>query len=549
LIRLSVVGLFVCLAAALVAGGCGSDVVNVSKGDRAGVLLLGNQSDPKELDPHIVTGVPEFNVIAALIEGLVAEDPKDLSPAPGVAERWEVSPDGVTYTFHLRENARWSNGDPVTAGDFVFSFQRMLSPKLASPYAYMLFCLRKGEPYHKGEIADFGQVGARAQDTRTLVLTLDAPVPYFLSLLNHHSWFPVHPPTILKHGTMDALGTAWTRAGNFVGNGPFVLKAWQPNRAIVVEKNATYWDAARVKLNEIRFLPIGDHKTEERAFLAGQLHVTGTVPIDRIAHYRETQPDRLRLDPYLGVYYLLLNVKRPPLDRPAVRRALAMAVDREQLVRYVTKGGESPAGHFTPPDTSGYTARARIPDDLEQARRLLAEAGFPEGKGFPRVTLLYNTSESHARIAQAVQQMWKTRLGVEIELLNMEWKFYLDKTQSMDYDIARAGWIGDYADPNTFLDLWLTGGGNNRTGWSNTEYDALVKRAGREADPATRMETLQQAERILLDEAPIVPLYFYRRKCLIQPSVRGWHPNVLDHHPYKHVYLEPAGAASAAPER
>jgi len=535
------------LALGLVCSACGRRETPVEAGNRLQVLHLGNSSEPQDLDPHIVTGVTEHNIIAALLEGLVAEDPVSLKPVPGTAGSWDISADARVYTFHLRENAKWSNGDPVTAQDFRFSFQRILSPRLGSPYAYMLFCLESAEAYNKGQIADFNEVGVRAEDDHKLVLTLNEPVPYFLSLLNHYSWFPVHSATILRFGAPDELGSRWTAPGNFVGNGPFTLTEWIPGKKISVVKNDKYWDAGTARLSAIHFYPIGDHKIEERAFRAGQLHVTGTVPIDRVDYYRQNRPDLLRLDPYLGCYYYLFNVRREPLDKLEVRRALAMAINREQIVKYVTKGGEEPAYHFTPPDTAGYTARARLPYDEERARELLAAAGYPGGSGFPRLTLLYNTSDAHARIAQAVQQMWENALGVEIELLNMEWKVYLASCQEGSYDIARAGWIGDYVDPNSFLDMWVTGGGNNRAGWSDAGYDALITEAVAASDPAKRLESFQEAEKILMREAPIVPIYFYRSKSLIQPSVRGWHPTLLDHHPYKHVYLESSGPPSAAP--
>jgi len=531
------------LALSLLPGatGCARRETPVEVGDREQVLHLGNSSEPKDLDPHIVTGVTEHNIISAISEGLVSEDPKDLSPRPGVAERWNVSDDGRRYVFHLRQDALWSNGDAVVADDFVFSFRRILTPGLAAPYAYMLFCIENAEAFNRGETDDFSTVGARALDPHTLEITLTHPVPYFLSLLNHYSWFPVHPPTILKFGEIDALGSPWTKPGNHVGNGPFVLTSWEPGNRIVVTRNDRYWDRAAVRLTAIHFHAIGDHNIEERAFRAGQLHVTGTVPLDRIQHYRRKRPELLRVDPYLGCYYYLLNTTRAPLDDARVRRALAMTVDRERIVRYVTKGGEAPAHHFTPPDTAGYAARARLEEDLDTARALLAEAGYPGGRDFPALQLLYNTSEAHARIAQAIQQMWKNALGIEIELLNMEWKVYLAQTLDRQYDIARAGWIGDYADPNTFLDMWVTGGGNNRAGWSHADYDRLLAEASRTSGPEARNEAFQQAEEILMREVPIIPIYFYRSKSLIQPSVRGWNPTILDHHPYKYVYLENVG--------
>ena len=525
----------------LILTACAKRETRVEIGDRDQVLHKGNGSEPKDLDPHVVTGVTEHNIIAALLEGLVAEDPKTLAPVPGVAERWDISDDALVYTFHLRPDAKWSNGDPVTADDFVFSYRRILTPGLGSPYAYMLYCLKGAEGYHAGPLNSFDDVGIKALDPQTLQLTLSAPTPYFLSLLNHYSWFPVHRPTILAHGHIATIGSLWTRPENYIGNGAFKLTEWQPNKQIVVTKSETYWDHEAVTLNAIHFYPIGDHTIEEHAFRAGQIHTTETVPIDRIDYYRKKRPELLRLDPYLGCYYYLFNVKRPPLDSAKVRKALALAIDREQITKYVTRGGEAPAMHFTPPDTGGYTARAQLSGNLETARQLLAEAGFPDGKGFPTLSLLYNTADSHARIAEVIQQMWVTGLGINIELVNMEWKVYLAQTQSGNYDIARAGWIGDYVDPNSFLDLWVTDGGNNRARWANVEYDKAIRAASVEQDPAKRFERFQQAEEILMDEVPIMPIYFYRSKTLVQPSVRGWRPTLLDHHPYKHIRLEPAG--------
>ncbi|MCE9614906.1 MAG: peptide ABC transporter substrate-binding protein [Lentisphaerae bacterium] len=524
---------------ALTVTACARRETPVQAGNRDQILHIGNLSEPQDLDPHTITGVQEHHVLFALLEGLVTEDPKDLHPTPGVAERWTVSDDGCVYTFFLRPDSRWSNGDPVTAADFLFSFQRILSPNLGAPYAYMLFVIKGAEAFNRGEAQDFATVGARAIDPHTLEITLTAPVPYFLTTLNHHSWYPVHPPTILKFGAIDQIGLPWTKAGNFVGNGPFTLQSWAPGDKIVVRKSSNYWDRANIRLNEIHFYAIGDNNIEERSFRAGQLHVTGTVPIDRIAYYQKEHPELLRLDPYLGTYYYLLNTTRPPLNDVRVRRALAMAVDRARLVRYVTLGGETPAFNFTTPDTAGYTSRARLPFEPKTAQQLLAEAGFPGGQNFPKLELLYNTSDAHGRIAQAIQQMWKETLGIEVQLVNMEWKVYMAQTDQHKYDIARAGWIGDYADPNTFLDMWVTGGGNNRAVWSNPEYDRLIAEAARTRDTTARFECFQRAEQLLMDEAPILPLYFYKSKSLVAPSVRGWYPNLLDRHPYNRVYLEP----------
>jgi oligopeptide transport system substrate-binding protein len=525
-------------AAFLLLTACSKRETPVEIGNREQILHRGIGSEPKDLDPQTVTGVTECNVIIGLIEGLVSQNPKDLSPVPGVAERWESSTNGLVYTFYLRKNAKWSNGDPVTAHDFVFSFKRVLSPRLGAPYAYMLYCLKNGEAYNKGSVSDFSQVGARAIDDYTLELNLASPTPYLIELLAHHSWFPVHPPTLRRFGE-EQPDSKWTKAGNFVGNGPFNLKSWEPDKQIVIEKSQTYWDKNAVRLKEIHFYPIGDHKSEERSFRAGQLHVTETMPLDRIGYYRRHKPESLRLTPYLGTYFYRINVTRPPLDNAKVRKALAMAINRRNVTTYVSKGGEVPAFYLTPPDTAGYTCRTSFSEDVEKAKKLLAEAGYPDGKGFPKVQLLYNTSDAHVRIAEAIQQMWKMSLNIDIELINMEWKVYIAATDEMKYDISRASWIGDYVDPNTFLDMFITDRGNNRTGWSNKEYDRLLSEAAQAGDMKKRFEFFQKAEQLLMDEMPIIPIYFYRSKHLVHPSVQGWDPNILDMHSYKFVYLKP----------
>jgi len=524
--------------------GCGKSSTS-KKSDNPSVhpqiLNLGNGAEPEGLDPHVVTGVPEHNVLVALIEGLVGEDPKDLHPVPGVAERWENSEDGLVWTFHLRSNARWSTGDTVTAQDFVLSYKRMLSPKLASQYAYMLHVVKNAKEFNAGKIKDFSRVGFEAVDEHTLKITLAGPTPYFLSLLNHYSWFPVHIPTVKKYGPVDSPNNPWTRPGNFVGNGPFVLDKWEVNDVIVVKKSPTYWDKAKVSLKEINFKPISSAEVEERAFRSGQIHVSNTIPLNKIDVYRKKNPQDLRLDPYLGVYFYRLNVTEPPLDNKKVRQALALAIDRESLVRNVLRGADKPTTFFTPPDTGGYTYNGgpKISFDPDRASRLLAEAGYPQGKGFPKLKLLYNTSEAHQRIAEAIQQMWQNNLKVQIELTNEEWKVYLNTQQKMEYQVSRAGWIGDYNDPNTFLDMWLTGGGNNYTGFTNEKFDQLIASASQESDSQKRFSLFGKAEEILLDEMPIIPIYHYTSKYLASPKVKGWHPTILNHHPYKHVSIKP----------
>jgi len=519
--------------------GCGKRTTRVEIGNREQILHLANGSEPEDLDPQITTGVTEHNIISAMIEGLVAEDPVDLHPVPGMAERWDISPDGKTYTFHLRANARWSNGDPVTAQDFVRSYHRALTPELANEYKDMFFYVVNAEKFYKQEITNFAEVGFKALDERTFQVSLNHPTSYFLSLLNHHSWFPVHIPTVEKHGNLYQRGNRWTRPENYVANGPFVLSEWKVNSVIAVKKNPFYWDADRVRLKEIRFYPLERLDTEERAFRSGQIHKTYKIPPTKIDYYKANNPDLLKQAAYLGTYFYMLNTTNTALQDKRVRQALAMSIDRAAIVKNVTRGGELPAFSLVPPKTAGYTSRTTIPFDIPKAKQLLADAGYPDGKGFPKIQLLYNTLESHKTIAEAIQQMWKKNLGIDITLRNEEWKVYLDSRKLGKFDLFRYGWIADYVDPNAFLDMWLSDGGNNNSGWANKQYDELIAEAGRTIDTKARFEIFQKAEALLLDEMPIMPIYFYTTSYLLRPSVKNWNLTILDHQPYKYVYLDP----------
>jgi oligopeptide transport system substrate-binding protein len=533
-VRLSLLVTLFCLVA------CGGDENNVSSGNREKILHWGNGDEPQELDPHIVTGVPEHHILIALMEGLVLKDPATLEPVPAIAERWEVSTDGRVYTFYIRNNARWSNGDAITAEDFAWSWQRALLPALGNLYAYMYYPIVNAEAFAKGELTDFSQVGVKVLDRLTLEVTLNNPTPYFLQLLDHYSMFPVHRATIEKFGAPDERGTLWTRAGNFVGSGPFVLKQWDLNKVIIVEQNPRYWDAKTVKLKGIYFYPTQNATTEERMFRAGQLHFTATVPIEKIAVYRRDKPEQIHIAPYLGTYFYRFNTRVKHLQDTRVRQALAMSIDRESLVANVTKAGQLPATVITPPNTMGYTASSDLRFDPVRARELLAQAGYPDGVGFPETELLYNTSEDHRKIAVAVQQMWKQALNISVTLHNQDWKVYLDTESSGNYQISRASWIGDYVDPNSFLDMWIKDGGNNRTGWYSDEYDRLVLQvAPRAANQQQRYEAFLKAEALLMEALPIIPIYTYVSAHLIHPSVQGMPSNLLDYPSYKQVDLVP----------
>jgi len=520
-------------------GGC-SAPSNVENAIEDKILHFGLGSEPQYLDPHLASSVSAHNVIIALIEGLVSEDPKTLKPLPGVAESWDISEDGLLYTFHLRKNAKWSNGDPVTAHDFVYSYRRILNPNLASQYASMLHGLKNARKYHEEGLKwEEAKVGAVAIDNHTLQLTLENPTPYFLELLNHYSWFPAHPPTIKKFDAFEKQGTPWTRPGNYVGNGPFILSEHKVNSVIEVKKNPNYWDAETVSLEAIRFYPIESADTEERAFRSGFLHLTQTVSPDRIDFLKQNHPEIIHFEPYLGTYFYRFNLEEPPFDDVRVRLAFNLATDRQAIVEKVTKGGQVPARCFTPPGTGGFSPESRFRFDPQKAKALIQDYLDEKGlKSLPKIELKYNTSEGHKKVAEALQGMWKNHLGAEIQLLNMEWKVFLSTIEKRDFSLARAGWIGDYVDANTFLHMWRTGDGHNNTGWSNARYDELLELAAKESDSEKRFSYFEECEKLLSEHAPILPIYFYVHVTLRSPTVKGWHPTLLDHHPYKYVRLQ-----------
>ncbi len=525
------------LAAAVALAGC-SRGTDVAAGDRDQVLHRGIGPELADLDPHMATQTSYYTVLSALLEGLVSEDPADLHPVPGVAERWDISPDGLTYTFYLREGARWSNGDPVTSQDFIASWRRILTPSLGAANASQLYLIQGAEAFNKAD-AGFPQVGLRAKDSRTLTVALEHPAPWFLSLLSSPAWMPVHIPTVARYGGVAARGNPWATPGRWVGNGPFNLVSWHRGQEIVVARSATYWDAANVRLREIHFHAFDSIDAEERAFRAGQLHVTETIPPARIDSYLKDAPGLLRSDPLLGTFFLRVNVRRPALNDARIRLALALAVDRAAIVERVLRGGQRPAFSFTPPGLGGYAPDPVQGSQVDEARRLLAQSGHPGGAGLPVFDLLYNTSESHRTIAEAVQEMWRRDIGVQVRLVNQDFKSTEEARSTGGYDILRSAWIADYADPSAFLEVWRGDSSNNFTGWSNPDFDSLLFTAARTGDQAARNALYAKAERILLTEAPVIPIYHYMHVYLIRPSVRGWNSTLLDHHPYKWVSLSP----------
>lgn len=430
-------------------------------------LKIGNGGEPNTLDPQKAIGVPEFHIIDSLFEGLVEKNPKSLHPIPAVAESWFVSPDGKVYTFHLRKNARWTNGVPVTAQDFIFAWTRLITPDVGSHYAQFGFLLKNGKKFYDHQVPG-SQLGLVATDPHTFIVTLEQPVSYFLSLLSHSSFRPV------PEGVVKKWGDQWTKPENIVTNGPFKLERWHLHDAVQLIKNPSYWDAENVALSSVQFFPLEKMETEENLFRAKQLHLTNSVPPEKIPSWEKEGKGILQKHTFLGSYFYNLNVRNKVLKDVRVRKALALAMDRTEITQHVLKGEQAPAVSFTPVGTANYNPPVVLPtrsQKLNEAKRLLAQAGYPNGKGFPKLELLYNTNEGHKKIAEALQYMWKKNLNVTVTLHNEEWKTYLDSKKLAKYQICRESWIGDYNDPTTFLDFFRSNSHLNTTGWSHPDYD------------------------------------------------------------------------------
>ncbi len=501
------------------------------------ILVLGNSTEPQGLDPQIVTGVIESNIIRALFEGLCVEHPsKQGVHLPGVAETWQANDDFTEWTFHLRRDGKWSDGTPLTTEDFLFSYQRILHPDFGADYASMLYYIQGAEAYNKGEATDFSTVGVSAPDAYTLKISLKASIPFLPDLTKHYTWYPVPKHIILKHGAMEQRNTPWTEPENLVSNGAFVLKEWRLNDYIYAEKNPYYWDKHTVKLKGIRFLPISNQYTEARMFFNQQLHATYGLAPEMIEYAAGKYNEYLRQETYLGTNFIRFNVTDPALKDLRVRQALALSIDSQAIITHILKGGQKPAYGMVPP-TEDYRTPQAVTFDPDRAKQLLEEAGYTGNKKL-RVTLLSTDREVSKRLSEAYQDMWKKHLGVEVSIEQREWKTYLSRMSGLDYQLALGGWIGDYPDPTTFLDMWKTGDGNNRTGWSNQDYELLLAKAEQTKDPNQRLRILEQAEALFLSEMPIIPVYWYTTNYLLHTAVKGWHPLLLNNHPYKFVDLE-----------
>jgi len=484
----------------------------------AQILRIAQRNEPATLDPQLATLPDEFFVIRALSEGLVTPSPAGGTPIPAVASHWEATNNWQTWTFHLPDSAFWSNGDVVTAQDFVYSIRRALTPATAAPKASLFFPIKNAAAFLHGTVTDFAQVGVAAPDARTLVITLERPMPDFSDLVASGPWIPVHPATVEK------FGPDWSRPEHFVGNGRFTLAEWLPNQRIVVRKYPRHRNSYTTLLAEIQFLAFDNGDTEERAFRAGQVDVTMAVPSSKLDTYRNAEPAVLHTVPLHETRYLTLNTTKAPLNDGRVRRALSLALDRGTLVTKVLKSGQRPALTFVPPGLGRYESATSLTENPAEARRLLAEAGYPGGRGFPKLEL--STWPVSTAQLEAIQETWRKELGIEVALVQREARTHLTALAAGDYDLAFATAIPDYNSPADLLERFTTGNPGNYPHWADAAYDRLASGTN-----------LPAAEKRLLDEMPVIPLYFNAKNFLLRPAVHGWREDALWTRYYENVSL------------
>lgn len=499
-------------------------------------FTFNNNSEVSTLDPAAVSSVPEGRILRALYEGLVIRNPENLAILPGAAESWETSADGLHWSFHLREGLVWSNGDPLTAADFVFSFQRLLLPATASPFASFLFAVSGAEDFHAGRgptgSPDWNAVGIKAIDARNLNIDLASPRPYFLQLLATTALLPVHMQSMqaMQQRYRERWMSEWPKPKNLVTNGPFVLGLRRINDRIRLLRNTRYWDAHKVAFGTIDALAVEHWGTSLNMYLTGGLDwLDGSVPplfVTKMLGREDFRPDAA---PYLGLYFYRLNCTKPPLDDVRVRRALALSINRDDVCAKLLKAGQEPCTSFVPWGHIGdYTSPRAQAQNAGVAKRLLAQAGFTAQHPLEKLSIHYNTAESHRDIAEVIANAWKNTLGIDVGFSNQEWKVWLDSQNKLEYQISRSSWIADYPDASSFLGVFTSNNPNNRTGWKNATFDELMARSERELNPERRNQLLVKAEQILLDEVPAIPIYSYVAQNVVNPRLGGFSNNVLN---------------------
>ncbi|MFD1018140.1 peptide ABC transporter substrate-binding protein [Thalassobacillus hwangdonensis] len=482
------------------------------------VLQLNNGMEPTSLNPPIGFDAASWNILNNLMEGMTRLG-KDHEPQEASAEKWDISEDKKTYTFHIREDAKWSNGDDLTAGDFEYAWKRLLDPETASPAAFLGYFIEGGEAYNNGEGSE-EDVMVTAKDEKTLEVTLTAPTNYFLNVISNPAFFPVNESVATENPEWFA------EADSFVGNGPFQLAEWKHDSSLVMEKSENYWDADTVKLDKVEWAMVNDTNTEYQMFEAGDLDTSG-IPADNAEELLES--DKAIIEDQAGTYFYRFNVTEEPFQNAKIRKAFAMAVNQQDIVQYVTKNKEEPAYGFVSygfKDPSGNDFREQngnlIEHNPEEAKKLLEEGMKEEGYDeLPPITLTFNTSDAHASIAATLQSMFKEALGVEVKLANTEWNVFLQDQKDLKHQLSRSSFLADYADPINFLESFTTDSSMNRTGWSNSKYDELISNAKAETDEAKRWEYMYEAEKVLFEDMPIFPVHFYNQAVLQQEGVTG----------------------------
>jgi oligopeptide transport system substrate-binding protein len=500
------------------------------------VFNRGNSADPESLDPHKTSTVYEADILRDLFLGLTTEDAKS-EIIPGAAESWTVSGDGKVYTFKLRAGALWSDGSPVTANDFVFAWQRVVDPATAGEYAYMLAPVVNAEDITAGKKKP-AEMGVKAVDDSTFEVTLNAPTPYFLEMLTHQSTYPV------SKANVEAKGADFTKPGNLVSNGAYTLAEFVPNDHIKIVKNDKFYDAANVKIDTVNFIPTEDRSTAMKRFEAGELDSNNDLPTEQLTDLKAKFGDQIKIGPYLGTYYYAFKITKAPWDNVKLRHAISMAIDRDYLAEKVWQNAMIPSYSFVPPGISNYETRTTDYAEMSQidredaAKKVLAELGYGPDKPL-KMEIRSNTSENHKNTAIAIQEQLKP-LGVEVTYLNTDTKtHYGHLEQHGDFDVARAGWIADYKDPENFLALCKTGTGNNYSEYTNKEYDDLLAKAAASADPAERMKSLSDAEAVgVARDLCVLPLLYYSYKNIVSSKVKGWEDNVMDRHPSRFLSKE-----------
>jgi oligopeptide transport system substrate-binding protein len=474
-------------------------------------------SEPPTLDWNLATDNVSIRVLENVMEGLVAFDDQ-LHPVPAVAQRWDVSSDGRTYTFHLRHDVLWTDGRTVTAADFEYSWKRLLNPKTGAQYAYFLYDLENAQAYNSGTITDPARVGVIALDPYTLRVRLAKPVVYFPNIAAFVVTFP------LRKDIVERYGDHWTDPEHIVTDGPFYLASWRHEYKVVLRANDRYY-GGRPKLNEVQMFVVGEGTTALSLYETGDLDMISLPPV-AIPTYRR-HPDYVHA-PFLRGYYYGFNVKKKPFDDVRVRRAFALAVDRREFP-VILKGGEIPVTSWIPPGMFGYQPKVGLPFDPVSARRLLSEAGYPEGRGFPKVDAVFNSSPENQMIAENLQEQWKRNLHVAVSLSNQDWKVYLKTLEVDPPPLFRLGWGADYPDPDNFMNLFTAASGNNHTRWTDPHYDALIAKAAVEPDRSSRQRLYDEAQRLLTEaDVPIVPLFAAAQNRLIKPYVKGLKLNAMD---------------------